>query len=95
MNPERSSRTKKSITSRKSLKTLDLVLLIPLNRFALSQREELILSHLTLRYGTINKSKYLSFVEHYPPLGNATLPTSTSVTKPSAAQHPSSPKFSP
>lgn len=57
----------KSITSYKSIKTLHLAPLIPLNRFALSQPEELILSHLSLWYGTINTSKYFSFVRHYPP----------------------------
>lgn len=61
----------KSIASYKSIKTLHLAPLIPLNRFALSQTEELILSHLSLWYGTINKSKYFSFVRHYPPSDNA------------------------
>lgn len=60
----------KSITSYISIKTLHLAPLIPLNRFALSQTEELILSHLSLWYGSINKSKSFSFVRHYPPSNN-------------------------
>lgn len=56
----------KSITSYKSIKTFHLAPLILLKRFALSQTEELILSHLSLWYGTINTSKYFSFVRHYP-----------------------------
>jgi len=53
------------------------------------------LSHLSLRYGTINKSKYFSFVKHYPPLDNAIIHTSISVTKPSLEKCPNSLQFSP